>query len=309
MKRILVTGAKGFIGRHCLPVLLSKNYEVHAVTSQKAAPTSSLKWHTANLLNADETRHLINQVKPTHLLHFAWVTEPGKYWTALENFEWVQAGLTLMMEFSKYGGQRAVIAGSCAEYDWAKGLCCEETTPLRPTTVYGTCKHAFQLLVSSYASQVGISCAWGRIFHLYGPEEAPSRLVASTIRSLLNNQSALCTHGNQTRDFLHVEDAASAFTAILESVATGPINIGSGQPITIKDLVIRIGEKLHKKELISLGAIPSSDSDPPLLLPQTSRLHQEVGWAPQYDLETGLTHTINWWKENFNKVETDATYN
>jgi nucleoside-diphosphate-sugar epimerase len=309
MTRILVTGARGFIGRHCLHALLSKNFEVHAVTSQKVAPSSSAIWHTVNLLEANEIKHLVERVAPTHLLHLAWVTEPGKYWTASENFEWVQASLTLIRKFSECGGQRVVVAGSCAEYDWGNELCCEENTPLKPITVYGTCKHAGHLLMRSFADQAGLSFAWGRIFHLYGPEEAPVRLVAATIRALLNNQPARCTHGRQVRDFLHVEDVASAFSNILESSVTGPINIGSGQSTTIKDLVNMIGEKLHKKELLTLGALQASTSDPPILLPQTTRLYEEVGWKPQYDLESGLTHTINWWRKNLEKVESNATDN
>ncbi|HYW69809.1 MAG TPA: NAD(P)-dependent oxidoreductase, partial [Pyrinomonadaceae bacterium] len=186
----------------------------------------------------------------------------------------------------------------CAEYDWSEGRCAEATTKLKPASLYGTCKHALRLLVESYAEQTGLSAAWARLFFLYGPHEDPQRVVASVIRALLNEQPARCTSGTQQRDLLFIEDAASALVALLDSQVRGPVNIGSGQAVAVKDVVTNIGVQLDRLELIQLGALPGSPNDPPLLVAEIERLRNEVGWQPRFDLQSGLAATIEWARRN-----------
>ena len=297
MKKVLVTGGSGFIGRHCLPVLVANGYEVHAVSIAPEDPLPQIHWHVVDLLNPGEVNKLIAKVKPTHLLHLSWYTVMGKYWTSLENIRWVQASLELLQVFAANGGKRVVMAGTCAEYDWKYELYSEQTTPLVPATLYGACKHALQVMVDAFCKQTGLSYAWGRIFFLYGPHEHPDRLVSSVIRSLLQGEPARCSHGNQIRDFLHVEDVAYAFVALLNSDIEGPVNIGQGTPVAIREVVEIIGDQLHSKHLIQLGALPAPPNDPPVLIADTHRI-QSIGWHPKYNLKTGLEQTITWWKTN-----------
>jgi len=283
-----------------MPLLAAAGYEVHAVSAQgstQSGHAASVHWHHADLLDSAQTARLIAEVRPTHLLHLAWCrTLPGKFWTDADNFRWVQASLTLLQEFAANGGQRAVLAGTCAEYDWNYGYCSEAHTPLRPATLYGTCKHSLQLLLDAFAAQAGISAAWGRLFFLYGPHEYSERLVASVIRSLLQGVPARCSSGAQIRDFLYIEDAAAAFVALLESGVSGAVNIASGQPIAVKDVALKIGELLQRRDLIQLGVLPSAPGEPPLLVADVRRLQSEVGWSPHYSLDEGLKQTIRWWE-------------
>src|SRR5438105_280249 len=130
MKRVLVTGASGFIGRHALPHLEARGFEVHA-------PGHS----SFNVLDEKAHQPLLESIRATHLLHLAWDVTPGKYWTSLDNIEWVRASLSLFRHFAASGGKRWVGAGTCAEYDWSCGpVLSEETTPLRPTSLYGASK-------------------------------------------------------------------------------------------------------------------------------------------------------------------------
>ncbi|ACK67301.1 NAD-dependent epimerase/dehydratase [Rippkaea orientalis PCC 8801] len=298
MKKVLVTGATGFIGRHCLPLLLSRDYEVHGLYL-KSPPDNFLavQWHKANLLDSEQVTVLMAKIKPTHLLHFAWFAVPGKYWSSLENFLWVQASLHLLQTFVNHGGERIVMAGTCAEYDWQYGYLSERTTPLISDTVYGTCKHSLQILLNTFAQKVSISSAWGRIFFVYGPHEYPQRLVASVIRSLLTGEIARCSHGNQIRDFLFVQDVADAFIALLDSQVKGVVNIASGFPIALKDVIYNIASQLNRENLIQLEAIPTTPNEPRLLVADVGRLFEEVGWRPQYNLAHGLQVTIDWWEQ------------
>jgi nucleoside-diphosphate-sugar epimerase len=295
MKRVLVTGATGFIGRHVLRPLVDHGFDVHAVTHK--APLSAdagCTWHVSDLLDTARIAPLMQAVQPTHLLHLAWYAVPGRYWTALENFAWVQASLEVLRRFHDAGGVRVVMAGTCAEYDWSYGYCSERITPTRPHTSYGTCKLALHSMLDAYAHQTHLSSAWGRIFFLYGPYEHPSRLVASVVRSVLQGEPARCSQGRQVRDFLHVEDAAHAFVALLMSTIDGPVNIASGQPIAVREVVYKIADKAGRRDLIVLGAVPVGPNEPPLVCADVRRLSADVGWSPRYDLDNGLEHTMAW---------------
>ena len=297
MKRVLLTGASGFVGRHCFEALSACDYEVHAVSSVAGVATPGVHWHQANLLADAEVSELLAEVQPTHLLHCAWCAEPGKYWTDPENLRWVEAGLHLLQSFAAVGGRRVVAVGSCAEYDWRDGYCSEQTTPLKPATIYGKCKHAFQILLDAWSETTGISAAWGRLFFLYGPHEDQRRLVASVICSLLKDQPARCSHGQQIRDFLYVRDAAAALVALLDGEVAGPVNIASGVPVSLQQVIEEIANQLERPGLVKMGALPAPENEPAQLLADIARLRDEVGWSPKFALAAALRETIDWWRQ------------
>lgn len=299
MKKVILTGANGFIGKQAIRYLEKNNYEIHCITTKNINTDSqNVVWHNTDLLNEDKCKDLFKTVRPTHILHFAWYTEPGKYWSSEKNYDWLRASSNILIYFKQFGGERAVFAGTCAEYDWRSGICSENTTPIKPKTLYGMCKNRLRQDAESFCSENNIIFSWGRIFFLYGENEHPSRLVSSVIKSLLRNEEAKCTHGRQLRDFLYSEDVASAFVHILNSDVNGAINIGSGMPISIKEMIDKISSKLGKPELVKFGEIPVPIDDPPLIVADIKKLKEEVGWKPKYSLDQGLDKTIEWWRKN-----------
>jgi nucleoside-diphosphate-sugar epimerase len=301
MKRVLVTGASGFIGRHCLAPLCAAGYDVHAIAF-KHSPivVPGVKWHVVDLHDAARQATLVDKIAASHLVHLAWSFGPN--WDSAAKgecpggYRWVQATLNLLRGFTEAGGRRAVLAGTCFEYDWSEGLCSECSTLRRPTTYYGTCKNALFELLTGYADAVGLSLAWSRIFFLYGPHEPPARLVASVIRSLLRGEPSLCSQGTQVRDYLYVEDVAEAHVAILNSDVRGAVNIGSQQPIELRDLAGKTAERVGRPDLLRLGALPTRPGDAHLVLADTTRLRTDVGWAPRFSHAEGLDRTIAWWR-------------
>jgi nucleoside-diphosphate-sugar epimerase len=305
-KRVLVTGAGGFIGRSSLAPLKRLGFEVHAVFSGAGPPhtpaaLSGTFTHVADLLSESQVAALLERVAPTHLLHFAWIATPGIYWQSAENFRWLAASENLLRRFRALGGIRAVMAGSCAEYDWSKASVCSETSgPMAEEsaslTPYAVCKIALQKSLAQFAREQHLSSAWGRIFFQFGPYEHPDRLVPSVIRHLLMNQEALCTDGRQVRSFLHVADVGAAFAQLLASDVQGPVNIGSDERIALADLIDRIALTIGRPDLVRLGARNAPADEPPLLVPAVHRLRDEVQWQPQFSLNEGLGHTIAWWR-------------
>ncbi|MGH8616809.1 MAG: NAD-dependent epimerase/dehydratase family protein [Burkholderiales bacterium] len=296
MTRVLVTGAAGFVGRQVLALLADTGYTVHAVSSRTSSPAlPASQWHRADLRDPLQAAAVIKASLPTHLLHLAWCTNPDDYRTSPENECW-RAGSTALLEtFGQCGGQRAVVAGTCMEYDWQDGLCHEDVTPLRPDTAYGRAKTALGAQLDVIASASGFSAAWGRLFFLYGPYEKSRRFVPAVIESLLAGVPALCTHGRQVRDYLHVADAARAFVTLLECRHPGAVNIASGTGVSLGEIGALLAQAVGRPDLLRLGAIPAPAAEAPRVVGEVSRL-ESLGWKPRYTLTEGLRDTVEWWR-------------
>jgi nucleoside-diphosphate-sugar epimerase len=310
MSRVLLTGATGLIGSRAIEPLLEAGHEVHAFAREPEAladrreAMSGVLWHRLDLLDPWATRAVIYELEADALLHFAWYAEHGKFWTAPENLSWVGATLGLLRDFGEAGGRRAVLAGSCAEYEWGADASCAEletarapATPLHPATLYGAAKHATHVAASAYAEGAGLELAWGRIFLCYGPGEDERRLVPSVIRALLASREAEVGDGTQWRDLMHTDELARAFVALLDSPVKGPVNVASGEPVRLADVIALIAEQIGRPELVRLGALAPRAGDPPKLLADVGRLRREVGFHPKSGLVEGIEQTIRWWRE------------
>jgi nucleoside-diphosphate-sugar epimerase len=299
MKRVLVTGGRGFIGRHITEPLRRLGFEVHTVDICEN-PDPHVQHHVGDLHNIDQVRAIVNRVAASHLLHFAWYVKHGEFWTSPENIRWVQSSVDLLLAFIQAGGKRAVSAGTCAEYEPGHDLCRENETPCRPVTLYGSCKLAFSVLQDGICRQRNVSCAWGRVFHLYGPFEPERRFVPAVIRSLLAGEPARCTHGRQVRDFMHVSDVARAFAHLLDSDVEGPVNVASGSPVTQAEVARLIGNEIGRADLLRLGDIPAGN-EPDRLVADISRLKQ-TGFDPNVNVQTGISDYVRWWRERLSAI-------
>jgi nucleoside-diphosphate-sugar epimerase len=288
----MLTGATGFVGRHTLTALREAGHEVHAV-ARRRGPDSGVTWHEVDLLAGC---NVVGDVQPEILVHLAWYAEHGRFWSSPENVRWVEASLALVRAFVAAGGRRVVVAGTCAEYEWSRGIY-PESTPQRPATLYGAAKHGLYVSSSALAEEAGLSLVWGRLFFIYGPFEAPGRFVPSLVLPLLRGEPAAMTEGFQRRDFLHVADAGAAFAALADSPVTGAVNVASGKAVTLRELGERIAQLLDGVELLQIGARPTPASEPAALVADVRRLQDEVKWSPKIPLDEGLAGAIAWWRD------------
>lgn len=290
--RALVTGAAGFIGRHVVPLMAARGDKVIAVTRQPAPASShpNVRWVTGDVLADGGLAAVVERERPTHLLHLAWFTEPGAYWTSPENARWAGASAQLFMQFYGAGGMRAVGAGTCAEYDWSTA-CVDDTAPITPRTPYGVAKHETQQSLERAAERADGSYAWGRVHFLYGPGEPTSRLVPSIALRVMRGETAVCQKPSLIRDWLHVSDVAAAFVALLGASISGAYNIVSGTPTSHGDLAQRIAHAAGHSECLTLGdAAPAAGE--PLEIRGTPGLLAEH-WSPALSLDEGVALAVD----------------
>jgi nucleoside-diphosphate-sugar epimerase len=288
--RVLLTGATGLIGRHCTAPLTALGYEVVAL-SRGGAPVAGATSLAANLLDPQAMARAISAAEADHLLHLAWHDGTGDRWTSPANLDWAAATMMLTRAFAAAGGRRAVLAGSCAEYDWSVPVL-HEDTPLNPSSLYGSTKAATGIALGAAAPALGLSLAWARPFFCYGPGEPEGRLMGDLIKGLAAGREVPCTDGLQKRDFLHTADIGRALAEILASEVTGAINVGSGEATPVRDLIGAVARAMGREDLIRLGARPRPRDDPAEIRADVMRLRDEVGFRPAYDIAAGVADVL-----------------
>ncbi|MEE9369554.1 MAG: NAD(P)-dependent oxidoreductase [Pontiella sp.] len=298
MSKILITGAHGFMGSACLRVLAQCEDEIHAVGTRPpdSLVDSRVQWHEIDMLDKDQVCDLINITRPEKLIHLAWgmtrKSGGGFDYESESHLSWIDVGRHLAETFEQAGGRRIVMAGTCIEYELDGRICRENSTRLKPDNIYGRSKYELQQQLHAFCDKTELSYAWGRVFDIYGPNENPNRLIPHVIRSILAGNRVKTTHGNQLRDYLYVDDVASALVALLNSSLDGPVNICLGEPARLKDLVIYIAKALNGENLLDIGAIPASAHEIDCLVGDNAKLVKGAGWKPCYSLEEGLDRTI-----------------
>jgi nucleoside-diphosphate-sugar epimerase len=289
---ILLTGATGFIGSHVARVLVQEGHEVHAL----ARPRSDLRriadiQSSLQIIYADLLDSALRPPPCALCIHLAWYVEPGKYLESPENKHWLAASLRLARALASAGCKRFVAAGTCFEYATTNNPL-RESSPTEPRTLYAQSKLELFNALQSLDMEIG----WVRFFYQYGPFEDPRRLMPYVINSLLRGETCKLTPGEQVRDYLNVEDVATAVWAVAHSKLTGAVNIGSAQAVAVREVALKIGEHIGRPELIALGAQPYPAGDAMFLLADNSKL-LTTGWRGRISLDDGLRATIEWWRQ------------
>jgi nucleoside-diphosphate-sugar epimerase len=296
-RRLLLTGATGFLGRHILSAAIKAGYEVHASARNagKRLPSSasSVTWHHLDLRDRDAAEVLVKKVAPSHMVNAAWDTRHGTYWTSDENQDWLATASSMIVAFGRSGGRRFVQIGTCAEYAWGSGEPLDESAPEVPATPYGRAKLAVHRFLQEEAARTGFEAATARIFFAFGPHENPSRLIPALCRALHERRNCRIANPGQVRDPLFVTDAALAVVAILESMhIRGAVNVGSGDRLTLGEVGRFLETCSGTSGLLDLNSDESTSTD--MLAAEISKL-RSTGWTSSVSIWQGLRKSYQWW--------------
>jgi len=299
MKKILITGSTGFVGRAVTAEMIAAGYEVHSCSRTGRGAVPGLQVHRADLLDKADVGALFRTVQPECLIHTAWCSGHGTYWTDPENLDWVGANAVIARQFVDQGGQYALFTGTSAEYDWSGNDPLREEDLARPNSVYGGAKLGSYISLEHFFGHNRVGFGWTRLFNPFGQFEDERRLIPKMCNKLLGGERVEFDAGMEKRDFLHVADIATAYRRILEERVTGVVNVASGVSVVVRDVVSLIAEAAGSPDSVSFST-PGTDTRVSVIVADISKLKAITGWEPSQSLDSRIYQTVDWWR---NKIQ------
>ncbi len=282
--RIFLTGGRGFIGRHLLPLI--KDHACLCLSSQPGdlpeGPNRAVL--RGDLAQPDSYLEAVKAFAPEACIHLGWMGLPDYSPQRCEAN--LIAGLRLFEALPAMGCTTLVGVGSCWEYGSAVGALPETHLAQHPN-LFGAHKSALQGLGAALCHAAGMRFAWARPFFVFGPGQRPASLIPSSRAALTRGERPALSDPGATHDFIHVEDVARALRLLVETPeAQGIYNVGSGVGTPVWQVVNGLAHQLGCRPVY-----PESQGTKPGFWADATRL-RGLGWAPTLDLETGLRRTL-----------------
>lgn len=270
-ENILITGGLGFVGSQVTESLsnLGKNLTL-VIRNQDIVKLSPLQRKCTIVLTDDlfsecESWWSSKCKEIDIIIHLAWFTKHGLYLDSKKNLDCLIGSINMAKGALRGGVRRFVGIGTCFEYDLSHNVLSIDT-PIKPTSIYADTKAALFFTLSNLLVKNGLSFAWCRLFYLYGDGENQERFVSYLRNKIKNGEIVDLSEGSQIRDFLDVRKAGKMICDVALGQKTGPINICSGQPKTIKQFAEEIADEYGRRDLLSFGARKKNPVDPPCVI-------------------------------------------
>jgi nucleoside-diphosphate-sugar epimerase len=219
-------------------------------------------------------------------LHTAWITTPGIFLESPANDQFLAWSIAFAEKFFALGGQHFVGLGSCAEYLPAHRPLKESESPLNQSSRYARCKNALREALEALAHQTGKSAAWGRVFYPFGIGEHPARLCSSLVLKIARGEAVALKTPESTKDYIYIEDLASAMLTVVERRFQGTINLGTGKGIAVREIARQLGACLKRPELVVEA--PVGEADPLDYMVADASVLRGLGWNETVGFEPGL---------------------
>jgi nucleoside-diphosphate-sugar epimerase len=278
MKKVLVTGATGFIGNYVINELLSRRFRVIATSSNKEKASLFQWFNSADYVPLD-FKNLSPDVdyysffsQPDLLIHLAWEGLPN-YKSAFHVEENLPRHYLFLKNLVQHGLKDITVTGTCFEYGMQEG-CLNEDMLSIPSNSYAVAKNNLRLQLVELMNSIPFSLKWIRLFYMYGQGQSPNSLL-SQLQSALDRGDEYfnMSPGDQLRDYLAVSKVAEYIVSIaVQKKETGIINCCSGEPITVKKLVFDYLKEKEKNIQLNFGYYPYSDLEPKNFWGNTKKL-------------------------------------
>ncbi|MHB0977125.1 MAG: NAD-dependent epimerase/dehydratase family protein [Candidatus Aquicultorales bacterium] len=305
-KRVLVTGASGFLGSNLVRRLLDEGARVYAFVRETSDLwrlgdlVSELEFLKSDLVNAPVVSDFLRKVDPHIIYHAAARGALSHHKNARDILASNVMGTYILLEAaSAIDYERFVFIGGSTEYG-AKAEPMKETDSLDPLTFYGATKAAADMLCRQHAIEHHRPIVTLRAFSIYGPWEGPTRLIPSAIRAGLEGAVLPLTRPGYSRDFVFVDDVVAAcLKATVKSLEPGEvINIGGGEQHTNEEVVGILGDLLGREIEVETGAYPARANDKKFWVADNRKAREMLGWMPEHSLRQGLYKTVEWYLAN-----------
>jgi dTDP-6-deoxy-L-talose 4-dehydrogenase (NAD+) len=262
-RQVIVSGATGFIGRHIVPLLLKKDYDVVALCRNKDR-AKTLSWyqnvefifsdfHNENLPFQPETG--------ASLIHLAWNGLPN-YKSNFHFEENLPQSYAFIKGLIQQGVHHVIVAGTCFEYGMKDGALSPDS-PTEPTNPYGYAKDCLRQQLQYLQNDLDFKLQWARFFYLFGEGQNPQSILAQLDTAIDRGDTSFkMSGGEQLRDYLNVESAAQKFVELFHNTGEGTYNICNGRPISIRTLVENHLRKRNADMELELGFYPYPDYEP-----------------------------------------------
>lgn len=302
MGRVLVTGGAGFIGSHLVDRLVARGEEVVVLDDLSLgrrahlahlgdlirwieAPVQRIGEHLGALTGVDRVFHLAALISS-----YDSNAEPDAYLDAN-----VTGTLRLIAAAQAVGVRRILFASSSTVYGNRPDPVRREDDVPAPATVYAASKITGEHLLSLYAKQAGYTWTALRLFNVYGPRQNPDHPYANVtckfaFAGATGGRVRLYGDGEQSRDFVYVDDVVDAFLAVEPGAAATVYNVGTGTDTSIRSLLGHVEAIVGRP--LPVEACPPWPNDIRAIRADTHRLRDELGWAPRVGLADGLERTV-----------------
>lgn len=301
-KRILVTGAAGFVGAILARRLVADGNEVHALfksstTQWRLADVEhDLRRHQVDLREEDRVRSVVGAIRPEVIYHLA---THGAYPVQSDADGIIQTNIlgtwNLLKALERIDYEVFVNSGSSSEYGF-KEYAMRETDLLEPNSYYSVAKCAQTLLCQHVAKTESRPITTFRLFSVYGPFEEPSRLIPTLIRRCLASEDLTLVDPDIARDFVYVDDVVEAYlrTDKLSQLRGEVINIGTGVQSPIRQVAELILRHTAATVACHWGSMPARMWDAKTWVADCTKSSRLLGWRPTTMLSEGLQQTIAW---------------
>ncbi|MCS7060639.1 MAG: NAD(P)-dependent oxidoreductase [Anaerolineae bacterium] len=305
-KRALVTGSSGFVAANLIPALLAQGAEVHGIVrpgSQSwrlrewlATEGSNMHIHEVDLVQTEAVDHIMRTVRPDFIFHLAVQRKSATRQERAETLYVNVIGTWNMLESAaEIGCERFIYTGSSLEYG-PKPAPSHESDLLKPSSYFGATKAAASTLCQQAALAGRCPVVLLRLYSVYGPWEAPHRLIPTALMAALGDGHISLTEPGYRRDLIFVEDVVEAClqAAQIDRAVGEIINIGSGQQWANEEIVTMIEAITGRKLNVRMGTYPPRQTDTSFWVADISKSRDLLNWEPRHTLEKGLCKMLDW---------------
>ena len=312
IKKIFVTGATGFIGRHLVHRLIAEGYSVGAlVRPASASPETGrievVSYFYGDIRNYEDLKTAFSAFEPDTVIHLV------TYYSVMHQADEIGVmldtnvkGTINLLEATKESGtvKQFINTSSCAVYEQKKQRLKEEDA-IKPQNLYAMTKLQAEEACSYYADAFHLPCVTLRLFPPYGPGDHERRLIPYVIGSILKNTPPNLTTGKQEWDFVYIDDIVNAYLAVLKSYPFKDdhaiFNVGTGEAVSIRSVVEKIRGNIGSDIDLPWGSVAHRVNEVWYNSADITRAQTVLRWSPETGIDEGIKKTVAWFRDYFQK--------